>query len=146
MLIRLHRQARFKTANADIAILQWLSTAEKAIEALDAVSFILASPASPTDLAFDPQEQLQTTVNPLHEAFQRILVFVPSGNNKDTSSATGLPKPGRPIRALVSRCLVKLHRKVEDRSLFDFVQGLMKSVMENNGQVMKHGQDLVYKV
>jgi hypothetical protein len=92
------------------------------------------------------QSQLQSSVTSLHEAFQRILLFVPSGNSKDHASATGLPQPGRPIRALISRCLVKLHQNVEDRSLFDFVQVLMKGVMENNANVLKHGQDLVYKV
>jgi hypothetical protein len=140
-------QARFRTAQGDITLLQWLSTAEKAISVLEPVrgdgyGFVCIVLIR----AFQIQSQLQSSVTSLHEAFQRILLFVPSGNSKDHASATGLPQPGRPIRALISRCLVKLHQNVEDRSLFDFVQVLMKGVMENNANVLKHGQDLVYKV
>lgn len=44
-----------------------------------------------------------------------------------------LPKPGRPIRQLVTRCMVKLHKKIESRALFDFVQALTRAVGEANG-------------
>lgn len=63
----------------------------------------------------------------LHAFFLKILLPTPSPT---------LPKPGRPIRHLISRCMVKLHKKVESRSLFDFVQTLVKAVADGGNKNM----------
>jgi hypothetical protein len=70
------------------------------------------------------QEILSPTIPDLHAFFLKVLL--PSSNPT-------LPKPGRPIRQLITRCMVKLHKKVESRSLFDFIQALTKAVGEANG-------------
>jgi hypothetical protein len=61
-------------------------------------------------------------VDGIHKLVIRLLVPGP------VSPATALPKPGRPIRHLVARIIVKLHKKVESRQLFDLIQALLKGV------------------
>ncbi|CAK9780383.1 putative clathrin-coated vesicle protein [Cutaneotrichosporon oleaginosum] len=63
----------------------------------------------------------------LHALFLRLLV-----PNPQTTTATALPKPGRPIRHLAARVLVKLHNRVESHSLFDLVQALLRGVDGGN--------------
>jgi hypothetical protein len=63
----------------------------------------------------------------LHILFLKLLV--------PTANPT-LPKPGRPIRHLLTRCLIAIHKKVESRSLFDFVQALMKGIADGGGKNM----------
>jgi hypothetical protein len=63
----------------------------------------------------------------LHALFTRLLV-----PNPQTTTATALPKPGRPIRHLAARVLVKLHKRVESHSLFDLVQALLRGVDGGN--------------
>lgn len=53
-----------------------------------------------------------------------------------------LPKPGRPIRHLVTRCLVKLHKRIESRSLFDFVQTLVRGVGDGGGKGMSSAENV----
>jgi hypothetical protein len=67
---------------------------------------------------------LSPAIPDLHAFFLKVLLPTPNPT---------LPKPGRPIRQLITRCMTKLHKKVESRALFDFVQALTKAVGENNG-------------
>ncbi|KAK4685134.1 HEAT repeat-containing protein 5, partial [Tremellales sp. Uapishka_1] len=107
-------ESRFTGDGSDLSLLQWLRHAEQAIEVL-------------------PTETLQGTIPSLHTFFLHILS--PSPNQT-------LPRPGRPIRHLVTRCVVKLHKKVESRSLFDFVQALVKGVSDGGGKGMSAGENV----
>jgi hypothetical protein len=58
-----------------------------------------------------------------------------------------LPRPGRPIRHALARCLVAYHLKVESRTLFDLMQGLMKFVNEKeNAGKGKDGEWNLWRV
>ena len=107
-------QTRFTGDGADLVLIQWLRHAEQAIEAL-------------------PSDSLLPHIQPLHAFFLKILL---------PSLAPTLPKPGRPIRHLVTRCIVKLHKKVESRSLFDFTQALMKGVADGGNKGMSAGENV----
>jgi hypothetical protein len=107
-------ESRFTGDGSDLILLHWLRHAEQAIET-----------SSPSTLL----SSLQT----LHAFFLRLLL--PSPNPT-------LPKPGRPIRHLVTRCVVKLHRRVESRSLFDFVQALVKGVADGGGKNMNAAENV----
>lgn len=106
--------SRFTGDGADLVLLHWLRHAEQAIETL-------------------PSDSLLTSIQPLHALFLKVLL---------PSSSPSLPKPGRPIRHLVTRCVVKLHKKVESRSLFDFVQALVKGVADGGGKNMPAAENV----
>ncbi|WVO22834.1 uncharacterized protein IAS62_004177 [Cryptococcus decagattii] len=99
---------------SDLSLLHWLRQAEQAIETID-----------PEDLSI----QIQS----LHSFFLKLIL--PNSNPT-------LPKPGRPIRHLVTRCVVKLHQRVESRSLFDFVQALVKAVSDGGSKGMNTAENL----
>lgn len=98
-------QGRFTGDGADLFLLHWLRHAEQAIEVL-------------------PPESLLSNIQSLHDFFLKLLLPTPSNS---------LPKPGRPVRHLITRCLVKLHKRVESRSLFDLVQALVRGVGDGGG-------------
>jgi hypothetical protein len=80
------------------------------------------------------QDPLQASIPSLHSFFLKLLL-PPTPNHT-------LPKPGRPIRHLLSRTLLKLHKKVESRSLFDFVQSLIKAVGDGGGKGMSSAENV----
>lgn len=98
---------RFTGEGSDLSLLAWLRGADQALDEL-----------SP--------EAILPTVEGIHKLVLRLLVPGP------VSPATALPKPGRPIRHLVARVLVKLHSRVDSRLLFDLVQALLKGVDGGN--------------
>jgi len=106
----------------------WLRHAELAIETLPNVCAIVPSSAQS-----DSQDDLLPNIQPLHAFFLKVLL---------PSTAPTLPKPGRPIRHLVARCLVKLHKKVESRSLFDFVQAVVKAVSDGGNKNMNAAENV----
>ncbi|EIW68556.1 hypothetical protein TREMEDRAFT_74089 [Tremella mesenterica DSM 1558] len=105
---------RFTGEGADLTLLHWLRHAEQAIESL-------------------PSDDLLPQVQPLHAFFLKILLPSPSPT---------LPKPGRPIRQLLTRCMVKLHHRVESRSLFDFVQALTKALSDGGSKHMSSAENV----
>ncbi|ODN88477.1 clathrin-coated vesicle protein [Cryptococcus wingfieldii CBS 7118] len=105
---------RFTGEGSDLSLLHWLRQAEQAIEQLD------------------PQ-QLSPQIQPLHAFFLKLLL--PSPNPT-------LPKPGRPIRHLVTRCLVNLHKRVESRTLFDFVQSLVRAISDGGSKGMSAAENV----
>lgn len=107
-------ESRFTGDGSDLSLLHWLRQAEQAIETID-----------PEDLSI----QIQS----LHSFFLKLIL--PNSNPT-------LPKPGRPIRHLVTRCVVKLHQRVESRSLFDFVQALVKAVSDGGSKGMNTAENL----
>ncbi|WWC67479.1 uncharacterized protein I206_101387 [Kwoniella pini CBS 10737] len=107
-------ESRFQGEGGDLTLLQWLRHAEQAIEVLE------------------PSELLPT-IPTLHAFFLKILL--------PTANPT-LPKPGRPIRHLVTRCLVKLHQRVESRTLFEFVQALAKAVGDGGNKNMSANENV----
>ncbi|WWC87367.1 uncharacterized protein L201_002256 [Kwoniella dendrophila CBS 6074] len=107
-------ETRFQGEGSDLTLLHWLRHVEQAIEVLE-----------PSDLS--------PTIPSLHAFFSKILL--PSPNPT-------LPKPGRPIRHLVVRCLVKLHQRVESRSLFDFVQTLVRAVGDGGNKNMSSSENV----
>ncbi|WWC58989.1 uncharacterized protein I303_101535 [Kwoniella dejecticola CBS 10117] len=107
-------ESRYQGDGSDLTLLQWLRHAEQAIEVLE------------------PSE-LSPTIPSLHAFFHKILL--------PTANPT-LPKPGRPIRHLVVRCLVKLHQRVESRALFDFLQALVKSVGDGGSKNMSASENV----
>ncbi|WWD08143.1 hypothetical protein V865_006254 [Kwoniella europaea PYCC6329] len=107
-------ESRFQGEGSDLILLHWLRHAEQAIESLE-----------PSELA--------PTIPSLHAFFLKILL--------PTAQPT-LPKPGRPIRHLVVRCLVKLHQRVESRSLFDFVQALTRAVGDGGNKNMSANENV----
>jgi hypothetical protein len=100
---------RFTGEGSELSLLSWLRTADQALDSESATS-----------------EALAPAVDDVHKLVLRLLVPGP------VSPATALPKPGRPIRHLVARIIVKLHRRVESRQLFDLVQALLKGVDGGN--------------
>ena len=88
----------------------------------------------PLDTSAVMQDIIRKAIQPLHTFFLSLLL--PSSNPSSASSPTatttpsGLPKPGRPLRHLVARILVTLHRRVESRSLFDFIQAILKALQD----------------
>ncbi|KIR28436.1 clathrin-coated vesicle protein [Cryptococcus deuterogattii LA55] len=107
-------ESRFTGDGSDLSLLHWLRQAEQAIETI-----------GPEDLS----KQIQS----LHAFFLKLLLPNPNPT---------LPKPGRPIRHLVTRCVVKLHQRVESRSLFDFVQALVKAVSDGGSKGMNTAENL----
>ncbi|WVQ76597.1 hypothetical protein IAR50_006269 [Cryptococcus sp. DSM 104548] len=105
---------RFTGEGADLSLLHWLRQAEQAIEQLD-------------------PEQLSPQIQPLHAFFLKLLL--PSPNPT-------LPKPGRPIRHLLTRCLVNLHKRVESRTLFDFVQSLVRAISDGGSKGMSTAENV----
>lgn len=61
--------------------------------------------------------RLQDDLKPAQAAFEATLLALLTAPP---------PKPGRPLRHLIARCIVSLHRRSENRSLFDFVQEVLK--------------------
>lgn len=59
----------------------------------------------------------QDDLKPVQPAFEATLLSL-------LTSAT--PKPGRPLRTLIARCIITVHKRSENRSLFDFVQEILK--------------------
>ncbi|ORY24869.1 putative clathrin-coated vesicle protein [Naematelia encephala] len=108
------QESRFTGDGSDLTLLHWLRQAEQAIETL-------------------PNDTLLANVQALHAFFLKLLL--PSPNQT-------LPKPGRPIRHLVTRCLIKLHKRVESRSLFDFVQGLIRGVSDGGSKNMSAAENV----
>ncbi|KAF9499159.1 clathrin-coated vesicle protein [Pleurotus eryngii] len=84
--------------NGDMNLFSWLASTEKKL-----------TDASP--------DILKGTQNTLEQTFVKII----------SASAPYTP-PGRAIRQLVARCLIKLYRRGETRTLFDTLQALMKIV------------------
>ncbi|KAK8846574.1 hypothetical protein IAR55_005660 [Kwoniella newhampshirensis] len=107
-------ESRFTGEGSDLTLLHWLRRAEQAIETL-------------------PPDEISTTIASLHAFFLKLLL--------PTTTPT-LPKPGRPIRHLVTRCLVKLHHRVESRTLFDFVQVLMKAISDGGSKSMSAAENV----
>lgn len=99
---------RFTGEGSDLSLLSYLRQLDTALDTL-----------SP--------DAIQAHVQVLHSLFVRLLV-----PNPQTTPATALPKPGRPIRHLSSRVLVKLHKRVESHALFDLVQTLLRGVDGGN--------------
>nr|ODO00955.1 clathrin-coated vesicle protein [Cryptococcus depauperatus CBS 7855] len=108
------QESRFHGEGADLSLLHWLRQAEQAIETLE-------------------ESQLSSHIQPTHSFFLNLILPTPNHS---------LPKPGRPIRQLVARCLVKLHHRVESRSLFDFVQALVKAVSDIGSKSMSPRENL----
>lgn len=94
---------RFTGEGSDLSLLGWLRSADTALDTL-------------------APDAIQPHVATLHGLFTRLLVPGPA------SPATALPKPGRPIRLLTARILVKLHKRVESHALFDLIQALLRGV------------------
>ncbi|ORX36130.1 armadillo-type protein [Kockovaella imperatae] len=101
-------ETRFTGDGADLNLLHWLRQAEQAIES-------------------SSNDDLLASLQSLHTFFLKLLL---------PSASPSLPKAGRPIRHLVTRCVVKIHHKVESRSLFDFVQSLVKAVSDGGSKNM----------
>lgn len=94
---------RFTGEGADLSLLSWLRGADQALDTL-------------------APDAILPHVDAIHKLVIRLLVPGP------VSPATALPKPGRPVRHLVARVIVKLHGRVESRALFDLIQALLKGV------------------
>jgi len=98
---------RFTGEGSDLSLLSWLRSADQALDTLTT-------------------DEITPAVDGVHKLVLRLLVPGP------VSPATALPKPGRPIRHLVARVIVKLHKRVESRQLFDLIQALLKGVDGGN--------------
>ncbi|WRT65221.1 uncharacterized protein IL334_002164 [Kwoniella shivajii] len=107
-------ESRFQGEGSDLTLLHWLRHAEQAIESTES-------------------SDLSPTIPSLHAFFLKILL--------PTTNPT-LPKPGRPIRHLIARCLVKLHQRVESRTLFDLVQALVKAVGDGGNKNMSASENV----
>lgn len=112
-------EARFKSPGSEVELFHHLAAVEDVINASSAQS-------------------LQPHIQSLHSSFLTLLVpNIPS---------YPYPKPGRPLRQAIARSIIAFHRKVESRSLFDFVAKLVKFVSENGGSAGKNGWDTVWRV
>ena len=101
--------------NGDMNLFSWLASTEKRLTDISPVS-AKSWPESCALLPW-PKDTLKGTQNTLEQTFVKII----------SASAPYTP-PGRAIRQLVARCLIKLYRRGETRTLFDTLQALMKIV------------------
>ncbi|QRV99686.1 HEAT repeat protein [Ceratobasidium sp. AG-Ba] len=89
-------EGKISGENGEIYLLQWLSSAEKALHTL------------PVD-----------TVKAAQADTERVLL-------KAVAATPPFPVPGRPIRALIARSLLALYARAETRSLYDAVHACLK--------------------
>ncbi|KAG8686898.1 hypothetical protein FRC08_012272, partial [Ceratobasidium sp. 394] len=89
-------EGKISGENGEIYLLQWLCSAEKALQKL-------------------PLETIKST----QSATEAILL-------KCVAATPPFPVPGRPIRALVARCFLELYSRGETRTLYDTVQACLK--------------------
>ena len=84
----------------ELYLLNWLSTAERTLELL-------------------PDDALRRVQATTEATLVRLVTVI-------ASPPAPAPRPGRPARQLIARCLVTLFRRGETRSLFDVVQSLVR--------------------
>jgi hypothetical protein len=134
-------QNRFRAPGSEGRLLLWLKDVERAIDHVPEVSrlvrYLYRNPVL-TPLPDIPQADLQSSVESLHSTFTKLLIY-------SSQNPSSLPKPGRPARQIIARSIIKLHRRIESRTLFDLVQELLKVVVDNNGNVFKGGADSTYR-
>lgn len=68
---------------------------------------------------------LKEDLKPAQAAFEAVLLSLVT---------SGSPKPGRPIRHLIARCIIALHKRSENRSLADFVQEILRVASTEGGK------------
>ncbi|KAG8781804.1 hypothetical protein FRC12_021492 [Ceratobasidium sp. 428] len=96
-------EGKLSGENGEIYLLQWLCSAEKALEKLSVVQDVVKSAQASTE---------------------SILL-------KCVAATLPFPIPGRPIRALVARCFLVLYSRGETRTLYDTVQACLKIAGES---------------
>ncbi|KAG8794872.1 hypothetical protein FRC12_020730, partial [Ceratobasidium sp. 428] len=94
-------EGKLSGENGEIYLLQWLCSAEKALEKLS------------VDVVKSAQASTET-----------ILL-------KCVAATSPFPIPGRPVRALVARCFLVLYSRGETRTLYDTVQACLKIAGES---------------
>ncbi|PWN18626.1 ARM repeat-containing protein [Microstroma glucosiphilum] len=107
----------------EVFLLQWLAKVETALTKAD-VSTLLAQ-----------QRELEKTllriVSPSSSAAGESDGTsspspLPSSSSKGRTPAAQMPKPGRPARQLIARCLILLLQRAESRSLFETSHSLLR--------------------
>ncbi|KAJ1026819.1 hypothetical protein NDA16_002116 [Ustilago loliicola] len=110
-------QAATSSDQGEVFVIEWLSKAEQALSKAD-LDTIKAS-----------QSAFETAVLKL------ACPTVAFGKNEDGSitvaANTAIPRPGRPTRRLLARCVLLLFRRIDSRSLFDFLQNLVRVAGED---------------
>jgi hypothetical protein len=123
-------ETRFSGDGGDLALLHALRKAEQAIEVASSVS-LREDQLSRLQIsgvrAHSMQESLLEALPSIHALFLKLILPTPTPT---------LPKPGRPIRHLLTRCAISIHKKVESRSLFDFVQAVLQGIADGGGKNM----------
>lgn len=94
-----------------------LSTAERTIEQLPEVRALVRMQPTPCSRRW--QDELRRLQAQTEATLLRLVTVVPS-------QSAPAPRPGRPARQLIARCLVALFHRGESRSLFDAVQSLAR--------------------
>lgn len=110
-------QAATSSDQGEVFVLEWLSKAEQALAKAD-IETIKAS-----------QSAFEAAVLKL------ACPTVTFGKNEDGSitlaANTAIPRPGRPTRRLLARCVLLLFRRIDSRSLFDLLQNLVRVAGED---------------
>ncbi|KAG8697847.1 hypothetical protein FRC09_007607, partial [Ceratobasidium sp. 395] len=100
-------ESKLSGENGEIYLLQWLCSAEKALE----------------KLSVDSVKSAQAST-------EAILL-------KCVAATLPFPIPGRPIRALVARCFLVLYSRGETRTLYDTVQACLKIAGESKSILLR---------
>lgn len=122
-------EAKLKAATSseqgDIFLIQWLTRLETAIRGIDDVEMLKASQK-------DVLKTLYKLIHPQSQSDQAVDSTRPSTPSGSSSSpvpssnvASSMPKPGRPARHLIARCLVLLLQRTQTGSLYDVGQTLL---------------------
>ncbi|SAM82403.1 related to LAA1-AP-1 accessory protein involved in TGN-endosome transport [Ustilago bromivora] len=103
-------QAATSSDQGEVFVIEWLSKAEQALTKAD------------VDTIKSSQSAFEAAVLKL------ACPTVAFGKNEDGSITvapnTAVPRPGRPTRRLLARCVLLIFRRIDSRSLFDLLQNL----------------------
>ncbi|KAJ9479387.1 AP-1 accessory protein LAA1 [Pseudozyma hubeiensis] len=114
-------EARLQTATTsdqgEIFVIEWLSKAEEALINADVETIRSA------------QSSFESAI--LKLACPSVSFAKTDDNSITISTNTAIPRPGRPTRRLLARCILVLFRRIDSRSLFDILQNLIRVAGED---------------
>ncbi|SJX63142.1 related to LAA1-AP-1 accessory protein involved in TGN-endosome transport [Sporisorium reilianum f. sp. reilianum] len=114
-------EARLQAATAsdqgDVFVIEWLSKAEQALIQAD------------VDTIKSSQSSFEAAI--LKLACPSVTLAKSDDNSITVAPNAAIPRPGRPTRRLLARCILVLFRRIDSRSLFDVLQNLIRVAGED---------------
>ncbi|CDW99194.1 hypothetical protein [Sporisorium scitamineum] len=110
-------QAATSSDQGDIFVIEWLSKAEQALIKAD------------VDTIKSSQSSFEAAI--LKLACPSVTFGKSDDNAIIVAPNAAIPRPGRPARRLLARCILVLFRRIDSRSLFDVLQNLVRVAGED---------------